>query len=295
MGDPFDMPLFKWLHEYLRNISMTTYGALFILFGLVTVAISVLFTWIMDNYFSELKNDFAFLGMFRFVEFLAVQIFLQVVADVMQGYNSPIRAFRNHLSTIIRVGIACNSQEELYPLLSFLIDAADGKYRPEPLDNFERLEERQLAVPFEPEFRNRFANKHTLDSKVRLVLTELNNRIKTSNQRVWDNLDFIAREHQETDAQTFILQQNYTNQSHTLFLVAWFGVWLPIYMWASTDTPTTIAVFPIVCLLLWGVFLQRWWLGSPWHHGRPFPESTHEKWPLIYKKQLADIFKIKEE
>jgi hypothetical protein len=210
----------------------------------------------------------------------------------MEGYPNPIFAFRNHLNAIERIALACSTDKTIAPFLLFLYDACDKKHRAVPLGHLERLRESKYQLQFDDDMYLRLAKKYSWDEKVRVVVSGLNSVINSRNPKVWDDLQYVTQQHQNTDEETTIRDQSYTNQSHVLFLVFWFGGWMIAYMWASTDTKTTIILYPLVSFLLWGVFLQRWWLGSPWNPGRPFVESQHELWTLVYKKRLFAIFDL---
>jgi hypothetical protein len=83
-SDPFDMPLLSWVNDYVKTLTSTSYIILSILFNLTALFLSVLFTWTMDNFFSDLRQNGAFLGMFRIIEFLAVNIFMKVRPQKMR-------------------------------------------------------------------------------------------------------------------------------------------------------------------------------------------------------------------
>lgn len=211
------------------------------------------------------------------------------------GYEDPIVLHRRHLNTIVKIAVSCSTLKELQSHLFFLVDAAESKFRGIPLERFQRMDERRFSAPFAESFRIRIEKVRTLDDQVLLVIANARQIVETKDQTVWQNFDTIMTHHQERDAETFINKQKFTTQSHTVLLIAWFGLWLPIYIWASTDTLTTLTVFPLLSVLIWSPFLQRFWLGNPYEPGRPFQESNHERFAFIYKRKIAEIFESKAE
>lgn len=277
----FDMPVFRWVSDYLRTVTSTTYVILFLLFNLINYANGIVLTWIMDTYYPHYKDDPGFLNMFNFLQFLMPFIYTGLLSTIMD-YPDPIVSYRSYLQLTTRIAMAAPDRDELCDYLGYMVDAGEA-FRSFPISHFRQLQHRQLPI------KKVTDDLLTTQENLMRAFITMGKLLDTS-PRAHDDLNKLIAIHQNMDPATGIRQQNYTAQTQIFFLVVYFGIWLPAYIWASTDSATTIRVFPILCFVIGGPFLQRWWLGDPWDGGRPFKESNHENWPLEFKKKLCFIY-----
>lgn len=74
------------------------------------------------------------------------------------------------------------------------------------------------------------------------------------------------------------------------FVVLWFGIWLPITMWARFGVFQTIAFYPVIMFILSAIAIYRAWLGSPWSSMRPIRGGEHESWPDMITGEINGLF-----
>lgn len=281
---PLGVNPIEYLSSYLENVMTTSHPFVFAAFNFMFFLLAVVVTTVMETMFPHLAGDLSILGLLAAIEPLAGFVYFKFLATSEHGYIEPVQNYLTYLQTIEKIAMRCAAEsiERIYPFLLMCVDFDFMRGEPIP-------EQFLLMQPLDPqpELKAEIENMSIGDA-TRHTFCRMQHVFKEDGYgqgAVGALFDYV----QLWEASQMITPPQVVSSQNTTFMVIWFGVWVPITIWVQLGTVLTLTVFPIIGYALFGVAIQRYWLGSVWDSCRSYRESKHEEWPRVFKRSIQDI------
>jgi hypothetical protein len=280
----------KFVHEYINRTLTTSYLITFAKFNVFFLGYALLVTTVLENFFPELKDDPFFTSYLDPIAWLAGFIYMAFLNETMQGFNTEVKIYLSYLQRVERIMMRCCQENcaTIFPVLSVLIDQGDflrGEQLPAYFEQFvaaDPTRDIKLKIVGQP-----------FGEATRYLVSQL--KVMFSSDPVGDSeANQLFEIIQGWEARVMIKEPTFMKAQNVVFLVVWFGVWLPVTLWARIGGGPTVFLFAFISYVLWGTAIQRNWMGSAWCPDRPFKGSDHENWPEKFKSSLVSIMKQRE-
>jgi hypothetical protein len=297
--NPLTFSVIEWVVDYLQLALETSHVLLFALFNLLFTAGVTLLLLFMEHFFPEVRDDPKYLGIMDPVNILIGFVFMSFMQQNLTGYADAIRHYRQYLNTVEKLGLFLSPtmNTRIRDLLVYLVAKGDGIHRPTSLNS--RLPPELVIQPNMSCVQLKLNQLKTKPDDVacakiaaqELVLEVHKSNLAATHDEAVRLLSSIIDKLQDHESRTAIRPPDQINAQNRMLLVLWFGIWLPVRLWIALGFWIPIILYPFFSYFLWGTFIQRIWLDTPWNLSRPFNESEHQYWPMIYKQNIETSFR----
>jgi hypothetical protein len=280
------------LTNYMTLVLGTTYYAWFGAFSGIFFGWTALLMYILESFFSDLKDDPNFSYALDPLATFAAFVFLPYLNETQQGYSAEQTVYRVFIDRLIRLPMVCAkaSHVALRPYIFALGEHGDQMRR-------------RPKAPARPYFGGPSEN---LEAELRAdaakldfsgatfyLIARLKGALSPGDASGDAEVNVLFDMLQAWASKEKVKEPGHMKAHMLLFLFAWYAVWLPIVIWARAGVSRAIVVVPVVFYVLWGTSVLRLWLGSDWDIYRPFKETKHEKWGQEARDAIDAIIELR--
>lgn len=277
------------------HVLLTTGLLNWIFIAMVAFAVdAAVIAFAMDTFLPELAEDPRFPGSLSDIALLVGYVYFIWLNQNLTGFEAPLKSYWKFLQKIRTTAVIVSSRtsgldaERANSVLRYMVFLGDRLHRPGPTV-VQLSEEDQQSMAY-------INNDKTLNDMNRFQMcTQLiiSDDSKNTNgpspmlsSVLLSAIDDVNAIEAGGMARAPIVMETHI----AFFVVLWFGIWLPITMWARFGFFQTIAFYPVIMFILSAIAIYRAWLGSPWSSMRPIRGGEHESWPDLIACEINGLF-----
>lgn len=283
-----------YITSFLHTMLQTGLAMFLFVYAVVYLVVGGCIVFFMEHFVPHLAEDPSFPNSLADLSILVGFVYFIWINNNMQGYEQPVQNYFLFLQNIrgAAINLASTGNEEVRELLKYLVVLGDNVFRPGEPQITETSAD--LVLPehctarvdtMGPDGIKRYLMAHQcviealVSQKKTLMVSLAQNRLEAAGNAI---------EGREIGMQ--IAPPLVMNTHVIVFVLVWFGAWLPATMWARFGPWHSLWFYPLAMVVLTAPAIYRSWLGSPWSRERPWRESEHMRWPEQFIGDVQALF-----